>query len=133
MNAFFSVCLGQVINNIRSRNIMANHLLKKVNIATRTAKESTKKEKGKATLDDLMKDGGYVRQASSLVRDAIEKGYDVLQLSNGDIVTSGTKVVVFRYTYNEEGQLVGEEIPVEEEETKVEALLPEEEKAFATV
>jgi len=112
---------------------MANHLLKKVNIATRTAKESTKKEKGKATLDDLMKDGGYVRQASSLVRDAIEKGYDVLQLSNGDIVTSGTKVVVFRYTYNEEGQLVGEEIPVEEEETKVEALLPEEEKAFATV
>ena len=109
---------------------MANHLLKKVNIASRTAKNSTKKEEGKATLDDLMVDSGYVRQASALVRDAIEKGYDVLQLSNGDIVTSGTKVVVFRYSYNEEGKLVGKEIPYEEEEIKVEALLPEEEKAF---
>lgn len=107
---------------------MTNHLLRKVNIANRTSKKNAAKKEGNATLEDLMGDQDYIRQSSGLIKDALEKGYDVLQLSNGDIVTTGTKVVVFRYSWDENtGKMEGRQVPVEEEEKKVEALLPEEE------
>ena len=56
---------------------------------------------------NMMLDARYLRQSSSLIQDALQKGFDVLQLANGDIVTTGTKTVVHQYTWDlEKGKLV---------------------------
>jgi hypothetical protein len=58
-------------------------------------------------ITNMMLDPRYLRQSSSLIQDALQKGFDVLQLANGDIVTTGTKTVVFQYRWDEEkGKLV---------------------------
>jgi hypothetical protein len=55
----------------------------------------------------MMLDPRYLRQSSSLIQEALQKGFDVLQLANGDIVTTGTKTVVYQYTWDEEkGKLI---------------------------
>jgi len=57
--------------------------------------------------DDLMRNADYLRQSSSLINDALQKGFDVLQLANGDIVTTGTKIVVTQYSWDDDkGKLV---------------------------
>ncbi len=56
---------------------------------------------------NTMMDARYLRQSSSLIQDALQKGFDVLQLANGDIVMTGTKTVVYQYVWEEEkGKLV---------------------------
>jgi len=58
-------------------------------------------------ITNMMMDARYLRQSSSLIHEALQKGFDVLQLANGDIVTTGTKTVVYQYTWDEsKGQLV---------------------------
>ncbi len=58
-------------------------------------------------VSDMMTDPRYLRQSSSLINEALQKGFDVLQLANGDIVTTGTKTVVYQYTWDaEKGKLV---------------------------
>lgn len=58
-------------------------------------------------ITNMMLDPRYLRQSSSLIQDALQKGFDVLQLANGDIVTTGTKTVVYQYTWDEvKGKLV---------------------------
>lgn len=52
-------------------------------------------------LADLMTDPDYLRQSSSLINEALQKGFDVLQLANGDIVTTGTKTIVHQYTWDD--------------------------------
>jgi hypothetical protein len=42
----------------------------------------------------------YLRQSSSLIQDALKNGLDVLQLANGDIVTTGTKTIVTKYSWD---------------------------------
>ena len=54
------------------------------------------------TNDDLMRNPQYLRQSSALINDALQKGFDVLQLANGDIVTTGTKIVVTQYTWDDD-------------------------------
>lgn len=51
-------------------------------------------------LSALMTDAGYLRQSSSLINEALQKGFDVLQLANGDIVTTGTKTIVNTYVWD---------------------------------
>lgn len=51
---------------------------------------------------NIMMDARYLRQSSSLIQDALQKGFDVLQLANGDIVMTGTKTVVYQYVWDEE-------------------------------
>lgn len=56
---------------------------------------------------DVMSSPNYLRQSSALINEALQKGYDVLQLANGDIVTTGTKIVVTQYSWDmERGKLV---------------------------
>lgn len=50
---------------------------------------------------DLMLDARYIKSSSQLIADALSKGFDVLQMSNGEIVTTGTKTVVYKYTWDE--------------------------------
>ena len=58
-------------------------------------------------ITNMMLDARYLRQSSSLIQDSLQKGFDVLQLANGDIVATGTKTVVYHYSWDEEkGKLV---------------------------
>ena len=45
----------------------------------------------------------YLRQSSQLISEALRKGFDVLQLENGHVVTTGTKVVVTQYRWDDNG------------------------------
>ncbi len=49
---------------------------------------------------NMMNDPSYLRQSSALINEALQKGFDVLQLPNGDIVTTGTKTVVHQYSWD---------------------------------
>lgn len=51
-------------------------------------------------LAELMTDADYLRQSSALINEALQKGFDVLQLANGDIVTTGTKTIVNQYSWD---------------------------------
>lgn len=55
-------------------------------------------------LSALMSDAGYLRQSSALINEALQKGFDVLQLANGDIVTTGTKTIVHTYSWDKQQQ-----------------------------
>ena len=57
-----------------------------------------------SALAELMSDAGYLRQSSSLINEALQKGFDVLQLANGDIVTTGTKTIVNTYAWDKDKQ-----------------------------
>lgn len=60
-----------------------------------------------ANISEMMLDPRYLRQSSALINDALQKGFDVLQLSDGSIVTTGTKTVVHHYRWDEpKGKLV---------------------------
>ena len=73
-------------------------------IATAAAKKNAESE---PEITNMMLDPRYLRQSSSLIQDALQKGFDVLQLANGDIVTTGTKTVVYQYAWDEEkGKLI---------------------------
>lgn len=50
---------------------------------------------------DIMLDSRYIKSSSQLIADALAKGFDVLQMSNGEIVTTGTKTVVYKYTWDD--------------------------------
>ena len=54
--------------------------------------------------EDVMLNPDYLRHSSSIISEALQKGFDVLQLDNGDIVTTGTKIVVTQYHWDEEKQ-----------------------------
>ncbi len=54
-----------------------------------------------SALADLMSDADYLRQSSALINEALQKGFDVLQLANGDIVTTGTKTIVNQYSWDD--------------------------------
>ncbi|MEZ5690678.1 MAG: DUF2671 domain-containing protein [Rickettsiales bacterium] len=84
--------------------------MRKLNL---TAKRLTAVSAPRRNLDsdimepNMMLDPRYLRQSSSLIQDALQKGFDVLQLANGDIVTTGTKIVVHQYTWDDaKGKLV---------------------------
>lgn len=67
---------------------------------------SKKAMEGDPEITNMMLDPRYLRQSSFLIQDALQKGFDVLQLANGDIVTTGTKTVVYQYSWdNEKGKL----------------------------
>jgi len=77
-------------------------------ISKRLASAITRKPtENDSEITNMMLDPRYLRQSSSLIQEALQKGFDVLQLSNGDIVTTGTKTVVYQYSWDEEkGKLV---------------------------
>ena len=55
----------------------------------------------------VMSDARYLRQSAALISAALQKGFDVLQMANGDIITTGTKIVVYTYGWDtEKGKLI---------------------------
>lgn len=75
--------------------------MKKIEPAKRIASQIPKKLPEAEPITNMMLDPRYLRQSSSLIQEALQKGFDVLQLANGDIVTTGTKTVVYQYTWDE--------------------------------
>lgn len=51
-------------------------------------------------LADLMANPEYLRHSSAVINDALKEGFDVLQLPNGDIVTTGTKIITNTYVWD---------------------------------
>ncbi len=51
-------------------------------------------------LADLMANPDYLRHSSSIINEALKDGFDVLQLPNGDIVTTGTKTIVNTFVWD---------------------------------
>ncbi len=51
-------------------------------------------------LAELMANPEYLRYSSSIINDALKDGFDVLQLPNGDIVTTGTKIITNTYVWD---------------------------------
>ena len=83
--------------------------MKKINLSNKRLNTPAAKKvtEGDPEITNMMLDPRYLRQSSSLIQDALQKGFDVLQLANGDIVTTGTKTVVYQYAWdNEKGKLV---------------------------
>lgn len=65
--------------------------------------KSSNKGKGKLFDEhDLTTNPLYIRRMVSLVRDAIQKGSDVLQMVNGNIVITELKVITYQYVWNSE-------------------------------
>lgn len=65
--------------------------------ATREARASTPEDN---MLAELMSNPEYLRHSSAVINDALKEGFDVLQLPNGDIVTTGTKTIVNTYVWD---------------------------------
>ncbi len=83
--------------------------MKKIDLPSKriTPAAGKKPTEAEPEITNMMLDPRYLRQSSSLIQDALQKGFDVLQLANGDIVTTGTKTVVYQYTWDEEkGKLI---------------------------
>jgi len=84
--------------------------MKKLDLNTKriaSAVAAKKSSEGEPEITNMMLDPRYLRQSSSLIQDSLQKGFDVLQLANGDIVTTGTKTVVYQYAWDEEkGKLI---------------------------
>lgn len=65
----------------------------------------TKDAKAAATenenlLSELMANPEYLRHSSQVINEALKEGFDVLQLPNGDIVTTGTRIVTNTYVWD---------------------------------
>lgn len=50
--------------------------------------------------DDYITSRKYIDTTTALISDALRKGLDVLQLENGDVVTTGTKIIITHYVWD---------------------------------
>lgn len=50
---------------------------------------------------NLATDINYIRKSAILVNDALQKGSDIMQLANGNIVITEVKTVYYEYKWNE--------------------------------
>jgi len=73
-------------------------LLNKLNLAGKAGYAATDASADGAA--DMMSNPDYLRQSSSLINEALQKGFDVLQLANGDVVMTGVKTVVYQYSWD---------------------------------
>ena len=51
---------------------------------------------------NVASDINYIRKSANLVNDALQKGSDIMQLANGDIVITEVKTVTYKYLWNKD-------------------------------
>ena len=51
-------------------------------------------------VSNLAKDMNYIKKSSTIVSDALQKGSDIMQLANGDILITEVKTVTYKYNWN---------------------------------
>lgn len=73
-------------------------------------------------LGALMDHPSYQRDAEAIIRQAMDEGLDVLQLPNGDIVTTGTKIIVTTYRWDAAKQSLAKQRAAAEKPRKRSAL-----------
>lgn len=49
--------------------------------------------------NDIMADEYYTKKLSQLITDALQKGYDVMQLPSGDVIITEVKTVTYQYNW----------------------------------
>lgn len=74
-----------------------NNIFSSLNV-TKDAKAAAHDDEN--LLADLMANPEYLRHSSAIINEALKDGFDVLQLPNGDIVTTGTRIVTNTYAWN---------------------------------
>ena len=79
---------------------MAKNTVKKNDVITKSVIRKTSLENPASP--NAMSNPAYLRQSSALINEALKKGFDVLQLANGDIVTTGTRTIVNQYIWDNE-------------------------------
>lgn len=62
--------------------------------------ESYIEDKADKSEQDLMSDVKYVCKSCSLITESLQKGCDVMQMPNGDIIITELKAVTFHYTWD---------------------------------
>jgi hypothetical protein len=67
-------------------------------------KETSEQSKSVSSdvVSNLVKDLNYLKRSSVIVSDALQKGSDVMQLANGDIVITEIKTVTYNYIWNQD-------------------------------
>lgn len=96
-----------------------NRLLDKLNFPPRAKLRAESNAPSARDITEMMLDPRYLRQSSTLINEALQKGFDVLQLEDGEIIMTGTRTIVHRYYWDaEKGKLMRQEIAVDEEEMK---------------
>ena len=66
--------------------------------------ENSSKDGGEV---DIMSDIRYVCKSCSLITESLQKGCDVMQMPNGDIIITELKPVTFQYTWDDKkGKLI---------------------------
>jgi hypothetical protein len=77
--------------------------LKSIKTASKQLKDkpsSTVVPESEKNISEMMLDPAYLRQSSALINEALQGGFDVLQLPNGDIIMTGTKTIVHQYSWD---------------------------------
>ena len=107
-----------------------NPYVKKLGAMAKDAKKAAQAEA--SALTDMMSDPGYLRQSSALIHEALQKGFDVLQLANGDIMTTGTKTVVYQYRWDaEKGKLAKVKVSEKKARRAQPSMIDDDEDALA--
>ncbi len=52
--------------------------------------------------DNIATDINYIKKSAHLVNDALNKGADIMQLANGDILITEVKTITYRYEWSKE-------------------------------
>ena len=61
---------------------------------------SSQSNVGEDVVTGLAKDMNYIKRSSTIVTDALQKGSDIMQLANGDILITEVKTVTYKYQWN---------------------------------
>lgn len=61
---------------------------------------STTNVENKTQEQDLMSDVRYISKSCSLITESLQKGCDVMQMPNGDIIITELKAVTFHYSWD---------------------------------
>jgi len=87
--------------------------------------------------DSIMSDIRYICKSCSLITESLQKGCDVMQLANGDIIVTEMKPTTFQYSWDEKkGKLVRSQLGSKHRKLKPRqksagsALIEENEEAF---
>jgi len=57
-------------------------------------------EENKTSEDDLISDVRYISKSCALITESLQKGCDVMQMPNGDIIITELKAVTFHYSWD---------------------------------
>lgn len=70
--------------------------------------------------NDLMADIRYISKSCSLITESLQKGCDVMQMPNGDIIVSEIKTITLQYTWDQKkGKLVRTQLGHKQKKTRL--------------